>query len=127
MSSQVREGRVLLWSKGLDCPKTGRKTAMAKELLEKNQIEYEEIKVNHGSKKVQNEITAALALDTGFLAFPNIYFGTMHVGGLDDLKSHLQCKKAAERLKECASSSGSEGDGLAARQHFDFVRSHRFA
>ena len=128
LSKQVREGRVLLWTKGLECLKTGRQTAMAKELLEKNQIEYEEICVNHGSKKVQNEIRPALALDTGYFAFPNIYFGKTHIGGLDDLKSHLQNNKAKERLKEYAStSSGTEDDGLAARTHFDFVRGHRYA
>ena len=40
----------------------------------------------------QKIIVSALALDTGYMSFPNIYFGHSHIGGLDDLKSYLQCE-----------------------------------
>ena len=51
VANQVREGRVVLWTKGDECRKTGRQTAMAKELLDKNQIEYDEIRIADASKR----------------------------------------------------------------------------
>ena len=33
-----------------------------------------------------DEIKLGLTIHTGYSAFPNIYFGEEHVGGLDDLK-----------------------------------------
>ena len=33
-------------------------------------------------------------MDTGYDRFPNIYFGTFHVGGLNDLYSYLDCESS---------------------------------
>ena len=40
-------------------------------------------------QKMRGLIRGALAMDTGYMSYPNIYFGKEHIGGLDDLKSHL--------------------------------------
>jgi len=129
LQSHLKDGKVLLWTKGEHCSRTGRQTAMAKELLDKHEIEYDEICISHGSQKVQNEVVAALALDTGYMNFPNIYFGEFHVGGLEDLKSHMQCQRAQERLKESLCSSSEDNGNLEARAgktHFDSIRAHRY-
>lgn len=39
-------------------------------------------------------------MDTGFVSLPNIYFGKYHMGGLDDLKSHLQNPQQIKKLKD---------------------------
>ena len=87
-------GEVVLWTKGDSCTKSGRHSAKAKELLKKHAIEFREISLTEVSTPILNQITSALALDTGYLNFPNIYYGTTHIGGLDDLKSHLQFHEA---------------------------------
>ena len=37
-------------------------------------------------------------MDNGLCQFPNIYFGTEHIGGYDDLKSYLLCDGEICRL-----------------------------
>ena len=44
-------------------------------------------------------MSSALALDSGFMSYPNIYFGHQHIGGIDDLKSHLMSKSSIKNLK----------------------------
>ena len=42
----------------------------------------------------------ALQLHTGYEQFPNIYFGETHVGGLDDLKGHMQTAASSHKICE---------------------------
>ena len=55
-------------------------------------------------------ISGALAMDTGYLNYPNIYFGKTHIGGLDDLKSHLQIPHHLQKLKDSLISSTDDSD-----------------
>mgnify|MGYP000844834178 FL=1 len=66
-----------------------KKTVEAKNLLSHYQISYDEIQIDKMPQKMRGLIRGALAMDTGYKSYPNIYFGKEHIGGLDDLKSHL--------------------------------------
>jgi len=66
-----------------------KKTVEAKNLLSHYQISYDEIQIDKMPQKMRGLIRGALAMDTGYMSYPNIYFGKEHIGGLDDLKSHL--------------------------------------
>ena len=66
-----------------------KKTDEAKNLLSHYQISYDEIQIDKMPQKMRGLIRGALAMDTGYLSYPIIYFGKEHIGGLDDLKSHL--------------------------------------
>ena len=66
-----------------------KKTLETKNLLSYYQISYNEIRIDKMPQKMHGLIKGALAMDTGYMNYPNIYFGKEHIGGLDDLKSHL--------------------------------------
>ena len=46
LSRSLHEGRALLWTMGSSCSKTGKQTALAKELLEKHGIQYKEMVIS---------------------------------------------------------------------------------
>ena len=44
------------------------------------------MKIDKMPLRFGKNISVALAMDTGFGAYPNIYFGKEHIGGIDDIK-----------------------------------------
>ena len=58
-------------------------TVKTKNLLEKFGVQYEVLNLKNHPKA--NYIEGAMNLHSGYSSFPNIYFGTKHVGGYDDL------------------------------------------
>ena len=48
--SRLKEGRVVVWTMGDNCSKTGKNSVKAKELLDKFGIQFEEIVLSESSK-----------------------------------------------------------------------------
>ena len=68
-------------------------------LLDRHEIHYQLIDISSLPAKQRGCIHSTLALDTGFVQLPNVYFGQdYHIGGIDDLKSYLQCPITMQRL-----------------------------
>lgn len=64
-------------------------------------------------------------MHSGYAYYPNIYFGQQHIGGFDDLHSHLACDKAASRVLNdngIPTTSSEEGNP---DQYSDFDRFER--
>lgn len=82
--SQLAEGKVTIWTEGDNDIRSGRTSKKVKKILNKHQIPFTEVDI---TKLPWEECTAqGLHMHTGFETFPNIYLGTEHMGGLDDLQ-----------------------------------------
>lgn len=68
-------------------------------------------------EKSKSVIITALALDTGYTSLPNIYFGKQHIGGVDDLKSHLQNPNQVMKLKNELQTSDTDSDAQVYREY----------
>ena len=56
-------------------------------MLKQEYINFKVVEIDQ--EKDQAMIECALSLDTGYHTLPNIYFGTHHIGGYDDLFSYF--------------------------------------
>jgi glutaredoxin len=98
ISSKLNHGQVVMWTLGDKCVQTGKQARKAKKLLRSHGIEFQEVDVSKLSPEKQNLTKLALQLETGYTQLPNIYFGTEHLGGFDDLVGHLQSQNIFQEL-----------------------------
>ena len=59
-------------------------------MLQKYNIEH--TIVNFEDQIEQDYLRLALSMHTGYLSLPNVYFGSKHIGGYDDLYSYFSCQ-----------------------------------
>ena len=65
-------------------------------------------------------------MHSGYAHYPNIYFGQQHIGGFDDLYSHLACDKAAMRvINDNGIPTTSSEEGNPFESHSDIERFER--
>mmetsp|Transcript_8126 Transcript_8126/g.12496 ORF Transcript_8126/g.12496 Transcript_8126/m.12496 type:complete len:190 (+) Transcript_8126:28-597(+) len=100
INDHLKHGKVVMWTLGNDCPVTGATTLKAKQMLDDSFIEYEEHIVNELPTGMQTQVRLELTMHTGYGQFPNIYFGTEHVGGYDDLVGYFHSQKTQTRVMD---------------------------
>ena len=99
LDKYLKDDRVTVWTKEDHYTKTG-DTKQVRELLGIYGFEYNVVSVNQFEGELRTTIILLLGYDTGFLNFPNVYFGRNHIGGIDDIKSHLVTKESRDTLKK---------------------------
>lgn len=83
--------KVLIYSKAI-CPYCVR----AKQLLEREGIEYQEIDINLQPEKRDKMIASS----NGRTTVPQIFINDQHLGGCDDLFAHYRANGAITELSE---------------------------
>lgn len=83
--------KVLIYSKAI-CPYCVR----AKQLLEREGIEYQEIDINLQPEKREEMIASS----NGRTTVPQIFINGHHLGGCDDLFAHYRANGAITELSE---------------------------
>lgn len=86
-----RNGRVVVWTMGDCCPKTGIESFKVRNELNQKNIAFDEVSIMHASPEIQRSIKNALAFDSGYQSFPTVYVGGAPIGGYEDLKSFISC------------------------------------
>lgn len=61
-------------------------------------MDFTEIDISTMPQAKQDAVKMALSFDTGYAQFPNIYFGTEHLGGFDDLIGYMQNQNIFDEL-----------------------------
>ena len=84
----------------LNCPEATSQTLKIIKQLRKHDIAFRIVDVEQEAEP--GTLHCALSMHTGFSTFPNIYFGSKHVGGYDDLLAHVSCSESLELLQASA-------------------------
>ena len=82
----LRPGQAVIFSQSQRNPEEMRKV---KNTLKKMGVNYRVVDVEahpHGEM-----IQAAMQVHSGYMSFPNVYFGRKHIGGYDDIYPYSQC------------------------------------